>query len=257
MEYVLKYLEIAIIESCNLNCKGCSHFSPLAGSQDRESAEEFRKDLERIHELFPKIYKIRILGGEPLLHPEWTEILRIARQIYPYSEIHVVSNGLKIPHLTDVEFAAMREKKAVFDISLYKPTLNIKSTIEATLNEQQISYEFTPYVARFRKRLDITGSQDPVEAYRNCVVGHRCTYLYKGKLSGCPAPNVVRLFDRHFGTQLSIPTDMINIHETTLSVDEIYRKITSVLEVCKYCGEVEEFDWAPGKGSSPMADWIL
>ena len=37
MEYVLKYLEIAIIESCNLNCKGCSHFSPLAGSKDKES----------------------------------------------------------------------------------------------------------------------------------------------------------------------------------------------------------------------------
>ena len=151
----------------------------------------------------------------------------------------------------------MREQKAVFDISLYKPTLNIKSVIEATLNEQQVPYEFTPYVARFRKRLDIMGSQDPVKAYKNCVVGNRCTYLYKGKLSGCPAPNVVQLFDRHFGTQLSIPADMINIHETTLSVDEIYRKITSALEVCKYCGEVEEFDWAPGKGSYPMADWIL
>lgn len=257
MEHILKYMEIAIIESCNLNCKGCSHFSPLACNEDMESAEEFHKDLKRMHELFPKIYKIRILGGEPLLHPEWTKIVRIARHIYPYSEIHVVSNGLKIPHLSEEEFAVMREQNAVFDISLYKPTLNIKGTIEKTLDAHQIPYEFTPYVARFRKRLDITGSQDPVDAYKNCIVGHRCTYLYKGKLSGCPAPNVALLFDRYFGTQLSIPEDMINIHETTLSVDEIYQKITTPLEVCKYCGEVEEFDWAPGKGNYKMTDWIL
>lgn len=257
MEHILKYLEIAIIESCNLNCKGCSHFSPLARAEDLESAEEYWRDMKRLHELFPKIHKIRILGGEPLLHPEWIRIIQITRSIYPYTDIRVVSNGLKIPHLREEEFAAMREQNVAFDISLYKPTMHIKAKIETVLEKQQIRYIFTPYVDRFRKWLDMTGSQDCARAYETCVVGNRCKYLYKGKLSGCPAPNVAQLFDRTFHTELSIADDMINIHETKLTADEIYQKITSPLSVCKYCGEVREFEWESGKGEYPMSDWIL
>ena len=49
MEHILKNMENAIIESCNLNSKGCTHFSPLACNEDMEREEEYHKELKLMH----------------------------------------------------------------------------------------------------------------------------------------------------------------------------------------------------------------
>ncbi|MCQ2516592.1 MAG: 4Fe-4S cluster-binding domain-containing protein [Saccharofermentans sp.] len=60
-------LEFNVIKTCNLNCKGCDHFSTLSYSPDIISLESYRTDLSRLKKLGIEIKTVGLLGGEPLL----------------------------------------------------------------------------------------------------------------------------------------------------------------------------------------------
>lgn len=256
MKNALEYLEIGIVEYCNLNCKGCSHFSPLAHKSDFIEVEEYETDIKRMSSLVPIIYKIRILGGEPLLHPNLNEIINITRQYYPFTEIHVVTNGLLLTTRKD-ELDTWANKDIFVDISMYPPTQLVKNEIEELLQKKKIKYSFTELISEFRKRMDISGNSNIEKAYKQCVVGSNCKYLYKGKLSGCPAPNVVRLFDRFFKHKLSYSDDMIDIHMTQLSTKEILEKLNRPLQMCRYCTQPVEIKWENNLHEYKEEDWIV
>lgn len=63
----LDYLEMHLMNSCNLKCKGCSHFSNIATDEDIEDISSFEKNIERMSKVQPVIYKIRLLGGDAFL----------------------------------------------------------------------------------------------------------------------------------------------------------------------------------------------
>ena len=86
----LPRIEIHIAEHCNLNCKGCTHFSTIADAEFLP-VTEFENEIKRISELTNKIGLINILGGEPLLNPDCTKYLKIARKYFPETEINLVS----------------------------------------------------------------------------------------------------------------------------------------------------------------------
>jgi molybdenum cofactor biosynthesis enzyme MoaA len=65
----LRYVEYHLVEHCNLDCTGCGHFSPFAQEQFADP-RSFEKDPAQLARLFGNIGKIRLMGGEPLLHPE-------------------------------------------------------------------------------------------------------------------------------------------------------------------------------------------
>lgn len=70
------HFEFHLAEHCNLNCIGCTHFSPLAEPEFLE-VEDFRNDIERLSYLTGGNARfINLLGGEPLLHPEINSFLR-------------------------------------------------------------------------------------------------------------------------------------------------------------------------------------
>ena len=66
--------EIHLCDHCNLNCKGCGHFSPLAQKRFLDPAV-FERDCRQLSKLSNrKIELIDLMGGEPLLHPHITTI---------------------------------------------------------------------------------------------------------------------------------------------------------------------------------------
>lgn len=257
MSSILNYLEIAITEVCNLNCKACSHFSPLAEPEDQLTLAEFQEDINRMQELFPVIYTIRLLGGEPLLHQDVFEMARYTRKLYPKSRITIVTNGLLLPAINDRNMYLMAENEIEFDISLYPPTSARRDEIDRKCSEHSVKHRYTDPIEIFRVRFDPTGNNDSAESYRECSIGKTCTYLFKGRLSGCPAPNVVHLYNRRFGTEISGEADMIKIHETELSPDEIEKKLRNELSVCRYCAKLEEIPWSTCKEKPSAEDWII
>lgn len=257
MSNELKYLEIAITEVCNLNCKACSHFSPLANAGDRVTPEKFRADIRRMKELFPVIFTIRLLGGEPLMHDDWAEMAHYVRRLYPKSHVTIVTNGLLIPQISVEKLDLIAQDNIEFDISLYKPTAAFRDTIEGVCAAHGIKRRYTDPIETFRVRFDPAGNHDVAISYRDCVIGKACTYLYNGMLSGCPAPNTIHLYNRSFGTSISGKEDLIDIHNTTMSAQEILKKLRTELTVCRYCARVEERPWSIAGGTPSKEDWII
>lgn len=59
----LPYLEFHIEDQCNLNCKGCEHFAPLATESRQPDLTKFKRDIFQLKKFIHEIHVIRILGG--------------------------------------------------------------------------------------------------------------------------------------------------------------------------------------------------
>jgi len=68
-------IEIDVTYACNLKCFNCNRSCGLAPSEDKLSLQQIRRFLgeSRVHSV--PWQRIRVLGGEPTLHPEFLEIL--------------------------------------------------------------------------------------------------------------------------------------------------------------------------------------
>lgn len=102
----MPHVSIDITKECNMRCAFCSHLSPLMhGSFSKDeifnSIELWSKKIN------PK--RIGILGGEPLLHPNFEDIVLYSHEHWPQSKILVITNGLCIPKL-DRNFLSLISK---------------------------------------------------------------------------------------------------------------------------------------------------
>ena len=87
---VLRYVETHLTDDCNLNCRGCGHCAPIAETWFADGSS-FRRDMDRLARLFSNIAVIRLMGGEPLLHPDAAWFFRVTRQAFPRAEIALVT----------------------------------------------------------------------------------------------------------------------------------------------------------------------
>lgn len=249
MNEILPYLEFQITDHCNLNCKGCSHFCPLA-TESFLGMNAFRKDIIRLAELFKDISKIRIMGGEPLLHPFITSFVRETRSAFPYSIISVVTNGILLPSMNFSFYRTLYEKNIILDVSVYPV---IKEQLFSYL-ELPIKYKIPirfSIAGEFCKSINALGNSNANYIHRQCWVKD-CTFLRNGKLYPCCLPALSGLINQRFN--LNIPDEGIDIHSNTTST-EILKYIAKPSPSCAYCDKPEWFPWALSQ--CQMDEWIL
>lgn len=92
-------IEIDITFDCNLKCKSCNRSCSQAPSKDFMSIEQIKTFIVDSIKNRKKWKLINILGGEPTLHSDFQEIVRLICEKYvkkysPETEIQIVSNGL-------------------------------------------------------------------------------------------------------------------------------------------------------------------
>ncbi|MBR3622522.1 MAG: glycosyltransferase, partial [Selenomonadaceae bacterium] len=97
---VLLQVEMHLSDRCNLNCRGCTHFSPLFHEMgfDKETA---LTDVRTLARNVSHIMDFYFLGGEPFLNKDIASYIRAVRSILPQTRLTVVTNGLLIPKLPD------------------------------------------------------------------------------------------------------------------------------------------------------------
>lgn len=92
----LPHVSIDITYECNMRCEQCSHLSPFMQGHfpKNDIIQSMSVWCSRLHPL-----RVGLLGGEPLLHPDFVEIAIAARSIWAESKIIIVTNGLNITKL--------------------------------------------------------------------------------------------------------------------------------------------------------------
>ncbi|MBQ6066658.1 MAG: radical SAM protein [Clostridia bacterium] len=254
---VLDYLEIEITEYCNLNCRGCCDFSNLVKEKKIYELEEFVKDFQRLAELFSGVDKIRLMGGEPLLNPHLTDYVRICRDIFPKTDLRIVTNGLLIPRLSDETLQTIKEYDCRFDISNYPPTRKMFPQIKERLEPFEVEYDLGFPMNCFVRTILEHPSDDPAPAFRNCIFTH-CHMLSHGKLSPCSYAHCIGRLNAEYG--LSFPeTDCVDIY-SDITGGEIIRRFTKPHEFCKCCGRgAVPYKWQGGVKSdkADKYDWLI
>lgn len=249
-------IEINITDHCNLNCRSCDHFSPIAKPRFIDESG-FEQDIKRISELTEqKLGYVSLLGGEPLLHQELPTLFQIARHFLPNTAISIYTNGLLL--LSDESercWKACRESDISIKLTSYPEQIDIPVVVEkAKLECVKLEIFRTP--AQFEKGTLNPVGDCPLFAVVECFQMNKCTVLRNGKIFMCPLSAYISHFNLKFGeTFTNTEEDWIDIHKAK-RWEEIAEFLSQPVPFCRYCdiGNRELFKWSQSEGSSE--EWV-
>ena len=258
----LNYLEINLVDNCNLNCKGCAHFSNICDKNYVE-VEQFERDLKKLTEHF-ELYNFRLLGGEPLLHPNLKEIIEISRRYLPNSRLIIVTNGLLLDKLSPKILKSISDNKIIITISLYQPTFKKLNSIVEILTKYNIKYLINDDIFRkietiqsFHTRLTDEKKDGDFSANKSCS-GRFCRFIRDGKISKCYLPLLVEVLNKKYGKKFEVSEkDYILLDDIKDGWDTI-DKLNGDIPFCQYCrDELYDFEWESGRINDDFHSYVL
>ena len=98
-----RFLELHIVDGCNLSCDSCSHFANYlsGGMLSPEDAEsQMAAWSPRLSPTF-----FNLFGGEPCLNPDLVSMVELAVQYWPGSVRQVMSNGTLLDSIPGLKVA--------------------------------------------------------------------------------------------------------------------------------------------------------
>lgn len=245
--------EIHLCEHCNLNCKGCDNYSPLAG-EEYIDIHSFTRQLKQMRRIFgvKGIKEVRLLGGEPLLHPHISEIVIKARKILPDSTLTVITNGFLLSKLGETFYKICADNDIHIMVTRYPVSFDYDAILTKMKNNRVVCGVFNsePVKTLFKKPLDITGSKDARRMFDLCMNANHCIFLRDGRLYTCSTISNVRHFNTFFHENLQVcEEDSIDIFKEA-DRRTIRKFLSRPVPFCRYCDiENEEFDipWSISK----------
>ena len=248
---MINYIETHLVDHCNLKCRGCSHFSGLAPEQYK-SFNDFQAEMEQLSRV-ADVGIIRLMGGEPLLHPQVVEFCEITRSIFPKAEVVLVSNGILLSHLIDDDINRLNQSNIELCISNYGLKLNWNQ-----INKFQ-RYYFHGKTQMYNISLDPSGSQDIVLSYLNCdLVQGKWLFFKDGRLYQCCIMANIDFFNQHFNEHIDIDINDISIDIFSHNEEEIQQFLNHPHKACKYCNTIKRHNsyanFATSKGD--INEWI-
>lgn len=252
----LSYLETNLIDSCNLNCKRCTHFAPLFDDSSFYNPNNFKNDLRELSAKFD-VLKFRLMGGEPFKLNNLADYLELARFYFPDTDIRLVSNGLLVPSVSDSVLKAVKKYGIKVDVTLYPPTYKIREKLGEVFKAQGISYYFvsagSTIIENFTYFLTLKGDKNPNEARKHCM-NDVCRFLRNGKLYKCAVDALSYKPAERFRTE-AFPR-AVGVDLYAANAVELARQLDGNVELCHYCSEsVKTAPWEV-TNSPKLEDWL-
>lgn len=209
-----KQLEFVITDFCNLNCSLCSQGIPLQKEKKLISLE----DLERMAKFIKpfEFQHIKISGGEPTMHPQFSQICGCLRKLFPAYNYYLATNGFMLEKfVNDVK---------IFDVIILSeyPGRNEK------LFEKSVALNLPNLIAQkkeeYKEILDVYEEKNLNETN----IYNRCPYAETMKV----VQNRIYPCCNLFGQALrqNIPLDKISV-----VFDENWRENITKLDVDVFC----------------------
>jgi len=249
----LYHFDIHITDHCNLNCRGCGHFSNLCDPSFLD-LDAFRSDMAAMAAKL-RVEQIYLLGGEPLLHPQVSEFIREARKHFPETRIYVVTNGSLVMRQDDEFWQALADTRTILMCDAYPIGLPVDA-VNSKGEEMGVVIEWTDERGLFFKvPLDLTGSQDPSDSYRRCSGINNCPMYKDGRLYPCAYTSYIEVFKERFGIDGLEATDTDSISVLEHCTSELIEFITKPVPFCRNCDfdHFEVFEW--GRTERKIEEW--
>lgn len=253
---VLYHFEVHITDHCNLNCKGCAHFSNLCKPTFADLGE-FEADMTRMAGLFSAVKQIYLLGGEPLLHPEVAGFVRAARRAFPRTRLYLMTNGLLVTRMKEDFWRALAETDVVLLCDSYPIGLPVDE-IERLGREYGVTVEWTtPREEFFKIPIDPAGGHDAAESFGGCQGFNNCPIIRDGRLYPCAYAAFADVFRERFGITDGLETtdaDSIDIRDNP-DPERVMRFLSNPIPWCRNCdmGSREFYTW--GRSKRELSEW--
>ena len=252
--------EVHLCEHCNLNCRYCDHFSPIA-EEAYTSIEDLDKDFSKLASLGAEyIGRIKLLGGEPLLHNQLLDIVKMTRHYFPYSYIEICTNGLLLKKQKELFWEVLHN----YDIHILITKYPIKdldfSDVLQTAEKSEVDIKFVNVEEKTMWMLpvDLTGTQNHMKNYYSCWRFNECVTLDHGKIFDCPRVAHIHHFNNYFGKHIPVTDkDYISL-ESVESLDEILEYLSKPIPFCRWCDykhQVSGLQW--GRSERSIKEWTL
>lgn len=243
-----------IVDECNLNCKGCDHFAPIA-DRWHQPLDDY---INMIKTLIKKvgmchIKEIEIYGGEPTLHENLYEIMLATKvMVDKYITITVETNGIYLDAFLKKHKDLQNSNRFEYKITEYLPTKgivqNLKSkypslvifNAEKTPNELELHSEVYKK-EMFNVNLNLKTHTNGKENYKHCYCKsyeEHSVCLRNWEISPCPLVMCMDIFDSKFDEQLKIKKSSIMLSDDAFGLDLLYKIAHEPCDNCKYCGDI-------------------
>lgn len=255
----LETIEIHLAEHCNLNCKFCSMFCGLVTKPQLLDLNEFSIGLHKLKLFFSHIKRIRIIGGEPLLHPSICDFFSLIRSVYPETEIRLLTNGILLPQMPKSFFIQLKAFDVHTVVTFYPAISNSIEKYNQLMKCHNVDYEITSPVTHFLKIYDMSGQNDPAEQFRKCHWRGYCATMYGSKIAACFVPFVINHFFDRFESHKAV-SGIIDLFESGLTTEIIRERLEQPFEMCKYCSfEKNVASWSLYDSKSGLSkdDWSV
>ncbi|WP_026664786.1 4Fe-4S cluster-binding domain-containing protein [Butyrivibrio sp. FC2001] len=256
--YYLDTLLVPVCDHCNLNCKRCSHFSPLVEGDVFYDVDVFYSDINRLRKLINHSDRINFLGGEPLLNKNLDKFLYIARNEFKYANLKIVTNGILILDMSWQLRVAIKETNTELIISSYPIFKDHTEKCISFLKCADIKYvlypgdRFAPILREHRGRYP----------YDNNELCDQNVTLHNGHIMRCPMYDTIKYYNKKFGTNFSVDDGFIDIYDSELSPQKLHKRLNKPVELCDYCARWEMPNlgmkpWEIFLGEEPLcSDWL-
>jgi organic radical activating enzyme len=176
--------ELHVAEHCNLKCANCCNMSPLVAERMLSVADVEGFVTRMASVLHADV--IKIMGGEPLLHPELPAILRVLRASGIADRVRLFTNGLLLAGMPEDFWEALDE----LTISNYT-SAPVKPAVLAMVRARSRRHDFVLNVKpvdEFTQVLSPRYQADDAavaQTFQRCWLRHRCLVVRDRRFYMC------------------------------------------------------------------------
>jgi cyclic pyranopterin phosphate synthase len=188
-------LEYHIVDHCNLHCDQCCSFSPFLKSWFVDPVQ-FEKDLIEVSKYVQPTF-LKIVGGEPLLHPQLLQLLKIARRTGVAPKVSITTNGHLLTKMPD----ELWENFEMLTVSIYpfpelpKDTLHFTKK-KAKAHNISVSWKVQDKFVNMN-RTTKSDYKTAKETFEGCWIHHRCNSVKDGRFYSCTRPQYIQRFAKN------------------------------------------------------------
>lgn len=256
-------IDVHVVEHCNLNCKGCSHYSPVAQKEFLDP-KEYEKVLPYLARIEKSIGQIQLLGGEPLLHPQLPKLIRLTRSYFPHTKINVLSNGVlfvseeKLKEREDFIYTC-KSNDVLVRITKY-PGVNYEA-VENNLRKAGIKFDFFSdkgvrwgKFPLYKEGFKHISNQLKFLKLTRCD-SFNCLQLVGTKIYPCCHAAYIRHLNKYFNLNFELKKgDAVDITKIKRSFP-VRKLLFMSTPFCKYCGKgYVRSKWS--KTEKKIGEWI-
>lgn len=230
---LIRGMEIHVINHCNIACRGCNHAAPALEKKLLEP-EELRAQLRLLGRV-ARVGTVRVIGGEPLLHPRIDDALHEIRASGLFAAVHVITNGSLLGRMTE-RFWSLVD---VVKVSKYP---GVKVEVPPG-REGKVTIDDIPV---FNEVFSTQRNEDGTlvrQIWDRCWMKDSCIGLQDGRLHRCMRGGYIAQL-----VGLSADRDSIDLRRLTRRRLLAMQSRDVPLEACSYC---------TGNSGKPFAHELL